>query len=150
MTTDQFNALPLEARRFIETNAGCLGCGGNKEAKLQKAYDLYLINKTMSVYQLFGGGINYNLDGQRGVLYGIKDGDSPEEIREKIRLAKLIHAKNAEVFIVFDTNGIEELLASLPGEKVVEISAKKDTRFKKKEVIEQEAEASEDDDLLAD
>jgi hypothetical protein len=121
MTKEEFNALPLEARRFIEKNAGCLACGSS-ESKLTKAYELYKNNKTMSAYQLFGGGINYNQENDRGVLVGIKPTDSPFEIKEKIRIAKLIYAVSPHVFISFDEKAIDELLGTLPENEVVDLT----------------------------
>jgi hypothetical protein len=120
MTKEEFNSLPLEARNFIQKNAGCLACGSS-ESKLTKAYELYKNNKTMSAFQLFGGGINYNQDNSRGVLVGIKPTDSPFEIKEKIRIAKLIYAVSPEVFISFDENAIDELLGTLPKDEVIDL-----------------------------
>jgi len=120
MTKEEFNALPLEARRFIERNAGCLACG-NSESKLTKAYQLYKDTRLMSAFRLFGGGINYSQDSQKGVLVGIKPADSPFEIKEKIRIARLVYAVSPEVFISFDEKAIEELLGSLPAEEVINL-----------------------------
>lgn len=125
MTTEYFNALPEEARRFISANAGCLGCGGNKEAKLTKAYELYLTQKKMNAYQLFGGGVNYKQNDERGVLYPIGANDTPLEIREKIRLAKLIYAKNPEMFISFNSEEIANILKGLEPEKVINLDKPK-------------------------
>jgi len=125
MTKEEFNALPLEARRFIEKNAGCLACG-NSESKLTKAYQLYKNSIKMSAYQLFGGGINYNQEEERGVLVGIKPTDSPFEIKEKIRIAKLIYAVSPHVFISFDESAIDKLLGALPEDEVVDLDAKFD------------------------
>lgn len=120
MTTEEFNALSLEARLFIETNAGCLSCG-NSADKLTRAYELYKSQKMTHVYQLFGGGINYFLEDKKGVLYNIKDGDSDFEIREKLSIASKIKKANPEVFITYDLTAIKELLESLPKKKVVVI-----------------------------
>lgn len=125
MTTEDFNALPAEVRRFIEAHAGCLACG-NSDRKLDEAYALYKSHRKMKTFQLIGGGINYAQDGDRGVLVAVRDTDEPNEIREKIRIAKLIHAKNPEVFSVFDEREIEELLNSLPAEKVIKLDTKKE------------------------
>ena len=125
MTKEEFSALPLEARRFIEKNAGCLACG-NSESKLTKAYQLYKNSIKMSAYQLFGGGINYNQEEERGVLVGIKPTDSPFEIKEKIRIAKLIYAVSPHVFISFDESAIDKLLGTLPEDEVVDLNPKFD------------------------
>ena len=117
MTTEQFNSLPLEARSFIQNHAGCLACG-NSASKLDKAYSNYLNSKKMATYQLFGGGINYRTEAEEsGVLYNIRPTDTPFEIREKIRIAKLVRAVRPHAFMVFDEEAIEALLASLPEEE---------------------------------
>ena len=124
MTTEQFNSLPLEARSFIQNHAGCLACG-NSASKLDKAYSNYLNSKKMATYQLFGGGINYRTEAEEtGVLYNIRPTDTPFEIREKIRIAKLVRAVRPHAFMVFDEEAIEALLASLPTEEVVDLSPK--------------------------
>ena len=117
MTTEQFNSLPLEARSFIQNHAGCLACG-NSASKLDKAYSNYLNSKKMATYQLFGGGINYRTEAEEtGVLYNIQPSDSPFEIREKIRIAKLVRAVRPHAFMVFDEEAIEALLETLPEEE---------------------------------
>ena len=117
MTPEQFNSLPLEARSFIQNHAGCLACG-NSASKLDKAYSNYLNSKKMATYQLFGGGINYRTEAaETGVLYNIRPTDTPFEIREKIRIAKLVRAVRPHAFMVFDEEAIEALLASLPEEE---------------------------------
>ena len=119
MTTEQFNSLPLEARSFIQNHAGCLACG-NSASKLDKAYSNYLNSKKMATYQLFGGGINYRTEAEEtGVLYNIQPSDTPFEIREKIRIAKLVRAVRPHAFMVFDEEAIEALLETLPTEEVV-------------------------------
>lgn len=120
MTTVEYNALPAEARRFIELHAGCLSCG-NPEAKLTKAYELYKAHKMANVYTLFGGGINYVVDDKKGVLYNVREDDSDFEIREKIALAEKIHEKSPEVFITYDKKAIAELLDALEPAKVVDL-----------------------------
>ena len=117
MTTEQFNSLPLEARSFIQNHAGCLACG-NSASKLDKAYSNYLNSKKMATYQLFGGGINYRTEAEEtGVLYNIRPSDTPFEIREKIRIAKLVRAVRPHAFMLFDEEAIEALLESLPVEE---------------------------------
>jgi len=120
MTTVEFNALPLEARRFIELHAGCLSCG-NAESKLTRAYELYKSNRMANVYVLFGGGINYAIGKQRGVLYNVSDQDSPLEIREKLDIAARINEVSPHVFMSYDEKAIAELLASLPEAEVVDL-----------------------------
>ena len=120
MTTQEFNALPLEARRFIELHAGCLSCG-NSAQKLTRAYELYKANRMEQVYVLFGGGINYSLKGERGVLYNISSADEPAEVKNKLEIAKKIYASNPEVFMSFDQKAIEELETTLPEAKVIDL-----------------------------
>ena len=124
MTTEQFNSLPLEARSFIQNHAGCLACG-NSASKLDKAYSNYLNSKKMATYQLFGGGINYRTEAEEtGVLYNIRPTDTPFEIREKIRIAKLVRAVRPHTFMVFDEEAIEALLESLPEAEVINLETK--------------------------
>jgi hypothetical protein len=120
MTTDEFNALPLEARHFIETHSGCLSCG-NPSAKLTRAYELYKSYKMAHAYVLFGGGINFAVEGKGGVLYNVAESDTPFEVREKLALAERIYAKSPEAFITFDQKAIDELRAALPEDEVVDL-----------------------------
>ncbi len=120
MTTETFNSLPLEARNFIQKNAGCLACGNSKQ-KLDRAYALYLNSKKMATYQLYGGGINYKLGEETGILYNIKVEDSPLQIREKIRIAKLIREKRPHSFSLYDEVAMDALLSTLPAEEVVDL-----------------------------
>ena len=126
MTIQEFNALPEEARRFIETHAGCLSCG-NTAIKLDRAYELYLQNRKMRVYQIKGGGVNYATeDGQKGVLYGIKTEDSPLEIREKLKVAAILFEKAPQYFLIYDERAISDLLESLPAEEVIDLNEVKE------------------------
>lgn len=120
MTKENFNSLPLEARNFIQKNAGCLSCG-NAEAKLTKGYALYLSFKKMTTYTLMGGGVNYSQNGNTGVLRAINDKDEPFEIREKAALAKAIHATSPHLFLSFDADAIDALVESLPKDEIVEL-----------------------------
>ena len=121
MTTEEFNSLPLEARSFIETHAGCLSCG-NSADKLTRAYALYKTQKMANVYQLKGGGINYLVDEKAGVLYNIGDEDSDFEKREKLAIAAKLYKAKPSVFLVYDENAIGELLMSLPEAEVIDLS----------------------------
>jgi len=121
MTAEEFNALPVEARRFIELHAGCLSCG-NKESKLTRAYELYKSHKMANVYVLFGGGINYSVDGNRGVLYNVKEDDSPADIRAKLAIAARLKEVSPESFMSYDERAIEDLIASLPEEEVIDLT----------------------------
>ena len=120
MTKENYNSLPLEARNFIQKHAGCLSCG-NAEAKLTKGYALYLTSKKMNTYTIFGGGVNYSQNGQTGVLRAVNDSDTPFEIREKISIAKAIHATSPHLFMVFNVEAMDALINSLPSDKVVDL-----------------------------
>lgn len=120
MTKETFNSLPLEARNFIQANAGCLSCG-NSEAKLTRGYALYLNSKKMNTYTLFGGAVNYSQEGERGILRGIKPEDTSDEIREKIRIAKAIYAVSPHLFMAYDEKAMDNLIESLPAEEVVDL-----------------------------
>ena len=119
MTIEDFNNLPADVRKIVESKAGCLGCGGNTVAKLTKAYELYKSEKKMKTYILFGGGINYAEGKDKGVLTALKDTDSDVEVLEKIRIAKLIYSKNPEVFSKFDLKEIEDIERSYDKKKKV-------------------------------
>jgi hypothetical protein len=120
MTKEDFNSLPLEARNFIQENAGCLSCG-NTEAKLANGYALYLNFKKMTTYILMGGGVNFSQNGKTGVLRAISTEDTPFEIREKAALAKAIYASSPHLFLSFDELAINVLLESLPKDEVVDL-----------------------------
>ena len=75
----------------------------------------------MNTYTIFGGGVNYSQNGQTGVLRAVNDSDTPFEIREKISLAKAIHATNPYLFMVFNVEAMDALLESLPSEEVVDL-----------------------------
>lgn len=120
MTKEIYNSLPLEARNFIQKHAGCLSCG-NAEAKLTKGYALYLTSKKMNTYTIFGGGVNYSQNGQTGVLRAVNDLDTPFEIREKISIAKAIHATSPHLFMVFNVEAMDALIESLPADEVVDL-----------------------------
>jgi hypothetical protein len=130
MSIEEFNALPLEARRFIENHVGCMGCG-DKTSKLSNAYKLYLNSKKMSVYQLKGGGVNYSKNGKDGILYPLIKEDSDEEIRLKLSLAKDIFKVRPTAFISFDLEAIKDLENKLqPVDVVVIPKAKKYKKHK--------------------
>lgn len=122
MTVQEFDALPLEARRFIEAHAGCLSCG-NANAKLTRAYELYLKQRLMNPYRIKGGGVNFlTEEGEKGVLYHVKAEDSAFEIREKLRFAEILHEKAPQYFLEYNETVIAELLGSLP-EVEIDLSA---------------------------
>ena len=121
MNTEQFNSLPSEARNFIQENAGCLSCGDPSQL-LTRAYELYKTTKKMHTYIVKGGGINYQGENESGVLVAIQPEDSDFEIREKIRIAKLVFDSDPHVFSTFDESAMEKLLASLQDPEVVQLT----------------------------
>ena len=153
MSTEEFNSLPLEARSFIKDNAGCLSCG-NPSQLLSRAFELYKTTKKMHTYIVKGGGINYQGENESGVLVAIQPSDSDFEIREKIRIAKLVHASEPHVFSTFDESAMEKLLASLPEIEVVQLTpaekglATKAAKKAAAEAAEAEAAAEDKNDLI--
>lgn len=141
MTIQEFDALPLEARRFIQDNAGCLSCG-NKEQKLTKAYELYKNHKKMAGYRMRGGGVNYKLDDERGVLTNIRPDDEPDTIRHKIKVARAIYKSNPELFEEFNNSDLTDTLKGLPKEQVIDLDAAKKSKDKKEPEQETETEQS--------
>ena len=81
----------------------------------------------MNTFILFGGGVNYSQNGQNGVLRSINEKDSNFEIREKITIAKAIHATSPHLFRLFDLEAMDDLLESLPAEDVVNLDAEFNT-----------------------
>lgn len=98
----------------------------------------------MTAYQLKGGGINYMIEETPGALYSIKPDDSASQIREKLRIAALLFEARPEVFLVYDTAAIAELLESLPEEEVIDLTAAaKEAEQAAKEAEEQAAKEAE-------
>ena len=75
----------------------------------------------MNTYTLFGGAVNFSQEGERGILRGIKPEDTPGEIREKLRIAKAIHAVSPHLFMAYDEKAMTSLAESLPAEEVVDL-----------------------------
>lgn len=68
MTADEFNALPLEARQFIEKQQGCQSCGNAQD--IDGLYKRYLVMKKKALFTLRTGAVPYkDKDGKGGVLY---------------------------------------------------------------------------------
>ena len=120
MTTEFYNSLPLEARSFIQKNAGCITCG-NTEMKLSNAYELYKSQKIMKAYQIIGGAVNYSKNKQRGVLTSLSDKDTPLEIRNKIEIAKAIYNVQPHMFSIFNEVEMSNILENLPKEEIINL-----------------------------
>lgn len=133
MTTEFYNSLPLEARSFIQKNAGCITCG-NTEMKLSNAYELYKSQKIMKAYQIIGGAVNYSKKGQKGVLTSLNDKDLPKVKRNKIEIARAIHEVQPHMFSIFNEDLINEIFDSLPEEKIINL----DDEIKDIDVVDSE------------
>jgi hypothetical protein len=110
MTIDEFNALPEEARRYIENQKGCLSCG--KSINLDLHYKNYLDMKNGNLFTLRIGAINF-VDEKTNVgsiLYPIDHNDDEKSIEEKLRNALIIYEKRPDMFSSFNKEEIEEQL----------------------------------------
>ena len=111
MTTDQFNALPIEARRYIEFEQGQLCCG--KKIDLNSHYQNYLKMKTETLFTLRTGAISYVDDktGKGSVLYPIFPDDTDAEVKAKLKLVLRINKVSPEMFALVNVSAIEKLVA---------------------------------------
>lgn len=109
MTTEDFNALPLKARLFIENEIGCLTCGQKKDLDL--IYKKYLTMKSNNLYVLSIGAVaTKNAKGDVNVLYPISEKDSKEVLKEKLELALKINKVNPDSFKEFNEVEINKIL----------------------------------------
>ena len=110
MSIEEFNALPLEARRFIENEKKCASCGGTSDLDL--IYQKYLNMKKTSFYTLRIGAVHYTdeKNGITGILYPIHQDDTDLEIKANLKIAKKIYAINSEMFSTFDEQAIDQFL----------------------------------------
>lgn len=143
MNAEQFNALPLEARQYIEKQKACLSCG--KSQDLDRHYRNYLAMKNNSLYTLRLGAVVFkDKDGSGKVLYPIFPKDSDGEIKVKLAQALTVHATRPDKFSTFSEDKIKEVLGETEAEPEVEKplygAAKKSAEAKAKKV-----ERSEDD-----
>lgn len=111
MTAEEFNALPLEARRFIEAQMKCASCGGKKD--LDFHYKKYLQMKETSLYVLRNGAVrSIEKDSKVAkILYPISPNDSQEVKMDKLTLALKINEVKPDAFQVIDVEGIKDFLA---------------------------------------
>lgn len=111
MTAEEFNALPLEARRYIEKQKTCLSCGRAND--LDAHYKNYLIMKQNQLFTLRTGAVPFKSKktGQSGVLYPIHPNDSEEQIKNKLRLALELNEVAPNKFSVISILEIEKYLS---------------------------------------
>jgi len=111
MNAEQFNALPLEARQYIEKQRACQSCG--KSQDLDRHYRNYLAMKNNSLYTLRLGAVVFkDIDGTGKVLYPIHPKDSEAEIKVKLAQALTVHATRPDKFSTFSEEKILEILGA--------------------------------------
>jgi len=92
MTPETFNALPLEARRYIEQQKSCASCG--KSNDIDRHYKNYLAMKANRLYTLRIGAVVFkDEDGEGKVLYPLHPKDTKEDVKSKLALAVKVHAE---------------------------------------------------------
>lgn len=122
MTIDEFNALPLEARRYIESQNTCLSCGKKKD--LDFHYKNYLKMKQENLYTLRRGAVaSKNQKGEVSILYPLDLKDSKEIQKEKLSLALKINKVKPDAFSQINEEAIKEILK--PAKKVENIEEQK-------------------------
>ncbi len=91
MTAEEFNALPLLARQYIEQQQGCMSCG--KSQDIDTLYKNYLLMSKKALFTLRMGAVSYiNKAGKGGVLYPIHPNDSEAVVKEKLATALAVYA----------------------------------------------------------
>lgn len=143
MTTEEFNALPLEARRFIQSQQTCLSCG--KKNNLDAHYKNYLNMKNQSLFTLRNGAVSFfdEKTKKSQILYPLHPKDSEDQIREKLKIALRIHAVRPERFSVISVSDIE---AKLKEKKVAKKVEKDEKVVAEKVEAEAIAEAPQEDE----
>lgn len=143
MTTEQFNALPLEARRFIQSQQNCLSCG--KKNNLDAHYKNYLNMKNQSLFTLRNGAVSFfdEKTKKSQILYPLHPNDSEDQIKEKLKIALRIHAVRPERFSVISVSDIE---AKLKEKKVTKKVEKDEKVVSEKVEAEATAEAPQKDE----
>ena len=104
MTDEFFNALPLQARRFKTEKKGSDYSGTKND--LDKFYKQYLTMERLNYFTLKNGA----LPTTKGILYPIHQNDNEEVLKEKLKLACFVFAKNPEKFTTFEEAKIKEIL----------------------------------------
>lgn len=119
MSTEDFNALPIEARQYIINQQGCLSCG--KAQDLDALYRKFLNMQKQSLYTLRVGAVSYKTeDGKHGVLYPINPKDTQEQVIEKLEKAVEVYAVAPHKFSAFNEPDILELIGAQPVEDEAE------------------------------
>ena len=110
MTTEEFNALPLGARRWIEQQQGCASCGKSKDA--DTLYKNYLLMSKKALFTLRRGAVLYKRENGEGtILYPIHPKDSEEQIKEKLSIALEVYAVAPGRFSDIQEDKIAKILA---------------------------------------
>jgi len=110
MTAEEFNALPLEARLYIQSEIGCLTCGKTKD--LGELYKQYLRMKKEELFTLRMGAVSFldSQTNQHSILYPIGDNDTSAEIKAKLRAVLRINAVKPDAFSFVNSSEIEKIL----------------------------------------
>jgi len=116
MTTDEFNALPLQARRWIEQEQGCASCGKSKD--VDTLYKNYLLMSKKALFTLRRGAVLYKKEnGEGAILYPIHPKDSEEQIKEKLSIALEVYAVAPGRFSDIQEDKIKKILSGESGKK---------------------------------
>lgn len=119
MTTEIFNALPIEARRFIENEIGCLSCGQKKD--LDYLLLKYNQMKNSNLYIFRNGAVSFfdKKEQKRTILYPLSDSDTDEETKEKLKNALKVNEVRPESFLKIN---VEEIKAILKPKKEIKVA----------------------------
>lgn len=110
MTAEEFNALPLLARQYIEQKQGCMSCG--KSQDIDTLYKNYLLMSKRALFTLRMGAVSYTTEaGDGGVLYPIHPSDSEAVVKEKLATALKVFAVAPGKFSDIQEEKIEKILA---------------------------------------
>lgn len=111
MTAEEFNALPLLARQYIEQKQGCMSCG--KSQDIDALYKNYLLMSKKALFTLRMGAVSYiTKAGKGGVLYPIHPSDSEVVVREKLETALAVYAIVPGKFADIQEEKIQKILAA--------------------------------------
>lgn len=152
MTVEQFNALPLEARRYIEQQQKtCLSCG--KKPNLETHYKNYLKMKKNQLFTLRTGAVNFfsKKEDKAKMLYPLSERDTEEAKKEKLKMAVQLHEARPDLFLVFNESEIKEALnEKAPAKKEAKKEATKAPAKTEQKVVNLEAnkKATEENDSV--
>jgi hypothetical protein len=110
MSTEEFNALPLEARRFIEEEMGCASCGKTKD--LDSLFKKYQQMQKTSLFVLRNGAVCFSekKTNERFILYPISSNDTEIELKEKLKNALKINEVKPDSFSSINVEEIKSIL----------------------------------------